>query len=70
MEHLGARRMMDACFVHRMYWNEEKIEKPMVEGSYAPNKGERAANAAQRQQENERRHIRARRIEGDASEFH
>ena len=42
----------------------------MVEGSYTVNKRERTTNAAQRQQDNERRGIRAGRIEGNASEFH
>jgi len=54
---------LDACFVHRLYWNEEKSEKPMVGGLYAPNKRERTANAT-RQQESERPGIRAERIEG------
>ena len=42
----------------------------MVEGSYAVNKRERTTNGAQRQQDNERRGIRARHIEGNGSEFH
>jgi hypothetical protein len=41
----------------------------MVERSYALNKRERVANTALRQQENERRGIRAGHIEGNASEF-
>jgi hypothetical protein len=61
---------LDACFMHNIYWNEEKSEKPMVEGLYAPNERERAANAVQRQQESERRDIRARCIEGNTSKFH
>ena len=28
MEHLRAR---DVCFMHRLYWNEEKSEKQMVQ---------------------------------------
>jgi hypothetical protein len=44
---------LDASFVHRIYWNEEKSGKSMVEGLYAPNKRERTTNAALRQQETE-----------------
>ena len=54
----------------KVHWNEEKSEKLMVEGSHAPNKRERAANTAQRQQESEQHSIRAGRIEGNASKFH
>jgi hypothetical protein len=53
-----------------MHRNEEESEKPMVEGSYVPNKRDCAANAAQRQQESEKCSIRAGCIEGNASDFH
>ena len=49
---------------------KKKGEKPMVEWLYALKKRERATNAAQRQQESERRVIGASRIGGSASEFH